>query len=178
MRTSLLIALLTVLVGCAKAPRWHDSGIPGALITTNMLMAAGESQGITMDGRQGLFLRLPEKYWIEGEGYFRFTLSSGDAEQLLRAYRDLLHQRTASLGGAITTASDAGSRGFTYQYTWGAAVTEAQRTFLNLQFKPAPGGRQQVRGADGASDGVVSVSCFGTTNGPMQIVVFCYEHRR
>jgi|GEM_PF-3345563 hypothetical protein len=151
-----------IVIGCVTThPIWHDSGISKTLNADAPLLMAGKTQGIMLDGRSGQ-THMPGQYWIERERYFRVTISSGSAYQLLRAYENELHQETANLGGKIANGTFAGDtneiRGFSYQYNWG--------------------GKERIGGWDGGNDGVVGVFSFAGTSNQMQIVLFCYEHKR
>jgi len=156
--TKLAVILVCILVtGCVTAPRWHDSGISKALNTDDLLLAAGQPQGIVLGGRPGQ-THMPGEYWTERERYFRFSISSGTTEQLMRAYQDALVQKIASLGGKVANGTSAENRGFSFQYNWG--------------------GKERIGGWDGGDDGVVGVFYSVGTNAQMQAVLFCYEHKR
>jgi hypothetical protein len=162
LQISAIIVACLLAAGCSTAPPiWHDSGISKVLNSDAPLLTAGKAQDITLNGRPGQ-THMPGQYWIERERYFRVTISSGSAYQLLRAYENELHQETASLGGKIANGTFAGDtneiRGFSYQYNWG--------------------GKERIGGWDGGNDGVVGVFSFASTNNQMQIVLFCYEHKR
>src|SRR6266498_1329302 len=98
----LVAGILTA--GGARVPTFNDSGIPKALNTDALLLTAGKPQGIGFDGRT-VRLSNPSEYAVERESYFRVTISSGTADQLVRAYKDAFYTETAGRGGHIRTAT-------------------------------------------------------------------------
>ena len=149
MRTLSVITIL-LLVVLTGCSRMTSSGIPKTLNSDALLKTVGASQGISLSpGSDG-------EAWdarsVETERRFHATISSGTSGQLLASYRRGVERTIASMGGTIHGTGISGSaddvRDFSFSYTW-----------------------------DG-NDGIVRVYSFTATNSEVQVVLFCYEHRR
>jgi len=149
MRALPVIAIL-MLVVLTGCSRMTSSGLPKTLNSDTVLKTVGASQGIALSpGSDG-------EAWdtrsVESERRFHATISSGTSGQLLASYRREVERTITSMGGAIRGTGITGSaddvRDFSFSYTWDS------------------------------NDGIVRVYSFAGTNGEVQIVLFCYEHRR
>ena len=146
-KTCLILMLAFVFAGCG---RMSSSGIPKALNTDALMLAAGRSQGITLTPASHGETWNPR--FTETERRFFATISSGTSKQLLAAYRHEVERTITSMGAAIHETGISGTaddvHDFSYGYTWGN------------------------------TDGIVRVYSFAGTNGQVQVVLFCYEHSR
>ena len=149
MRTLSVIAIL-LLVVLTGCNRMTSSGIPKALNSDTLLKSAGASQGVALlPGGDG---EAWDSRSVEAERRFHVTVSSGASGQLLAAYRREVERTITSMGGEIHGTGISGSaddvRNFSFSYTWEG------------------------------NDGIVRVYSFTGTNSEVQVVLFCYEHRK
>jgi hypothetical protein len=157
-----LIIGVTCLVGMGVLLKQRDpdrrfpisqtnSGIPGKLDTEELIRAAGQSQGITLSdiGERG---SASSPYAMETERHFRLTLSSGRKGQLLAAYRasvrHAIESSEATIHGSGLSGTERDVQDFSYDYNW----------HWNA--------------------GIVKVYSFEGTNGDIEVISLCYEHRR
>jgi hypothetical protein len=151
--TSIHTTLLTfaaLIAGSCGCVRMKDSGIPTALRTAPLLPTSGLMQGVT-----GLVDANGETHGssaIRSERESLITISSGDAGELITAYRSQVKRQIESLGGKIighgTSGTETALRGFSYDYDWMA------------------------------NTGIVRVHSCTHADGQIEIGLFCYEHRR
>ena len=127
----------------------NSSGIPKALNTDTQMIAAGQPHGITLAGDS--HGEAYDSRSFESERRFYATISSGSPGQLVAAYRDQVERTITNMGGEIQGTGIFGSthdvRDFSCHYAWRR------------------------------NDGFVRVYSFVGTNGQVQVVMFCYEHR-
>ncbi len=149
MRGNSVVTLL-LLVVLTGCSRMTSSGIQKTLIGDALLKTAGASQGIALSPSGHGEAR--DTRSTKSERRFHATLSSGTRGQLLAAYRREVERTITSMGGAIHGTGISGSmndvRDFSFSYKWGG------------------------------NDGIVQVYSFADTSGEVQVVLFCYEHRR
>ena len=151
MRTTLTIILLSLLLAATGCGRITTSGIPNQLNSDTPIQTAGHPQGITLSppGSHGESWDLRS---VETERRFYATISSGTSGQLMAAYRQEVERIITSTGAKIHETGIIGTEhdvlDFSYGYAWHA------------------------------TDGIIRASSFTGTNGQVQVVIFCYEHRR
>ena len=138
-----------LLLVLAGCTQMTSSGIPQALNTDALLQTAGSSQGITLAGPSSGEGRDPDS--VETERRFRAAISSGTSGQLLAAYRRQVEHTITNMGGDIHGRGISGTaddvHDFSYSYAWHR------------------------------NKGIIRVYSFPTTNGTVDAVLFCYEHR-
>lgn len=155
LKTRLLAAvgIVALLGGCGHFFSWNVSGIPDALDKENPILTAGAPFGINLS------LGGNKRAWREGaletERRFHASLSSGTRGQLVAAYQAEVKRMVESRGGTINgsgTSDTAGElsnlSGFSYDYDW--------------------------RG----NTGIVRVYSFDGTDGAVELISLCYEHRK
>jgi len=143
-----LPGILALLVGCGGLV--NTSSIPNKLDTEALILAAGRTQGIKLSttGERG---SSHSQRSLETERRFHANLSSGTRGQFFAAYRDQVRRLIEAAGATINGSGLSGSEtdvvDFSYDYDW--------------------------RG----NAGIVNVYSFDGTNGDVQIILLCYEHR-
>ena len=142
------VGILVLMVGCGQL--LTTSAIPAKLDTEALILAAGKTQGIKLssNGERGSSQSQRSR---ETERHFHATLSSGTRGQFVAAYRDqvrrLIETAGATINGSGLSGTETDTVDFSYDYDW--------------------------RG----NAGIVRVYSFGGTNGDVQIISLCYEHR-
>ena len=147
------VGIVALLGGCGQLFSWNASGIPDALDKENPILTAGTRLGIKLSlGGNG-------RSWHEGaletERHFHATLSSGTRGQLVAAYQAEVKRTIERQGGTIngsSTSDTAGESsnlsGFSYDYAW----------------------RRNM--------GIVRVYSFDGSDGAVEVISLCYEHRK
>jgi hypothetical protein len=149
MRAISVITILLLVVSTGCS-RMTSSGIPQALNSDTLLKTVGAAQGIALSpGSHG---EASDARSVETERRFHATISSGTGGQLLASYQSEVERTIRSMGGTIHGTGISRSaddvRDFSFSYTWGGNA------------------------------GIVRVYSFNGTNSSVQVVLFCYEHRR
>ncbi len=149
MRTISALTVLLLVMLTGCAPM-VGSGIPKALSSDVLIRTAGSSQGLSIVGSGEETGN--DSGWIMSERRFQGTISSGTAGQLVAAYRTSVERTVKNFGGAIRGTGMSGSTNdltdFSFDYTWGGI------------------------------HGVVRGYSFAGTNGQVEVILFCYEHRK
>lgn len=145
-----VLALVTLIILIAGCGRMNDSGIPKALNTDALLRTAGQAQGVTFGAMGSGESR--SGFAVQSEHEFAVTISSGTSGQLLATYRGEVKRQIESMGATIHDRGLSGSEidvsAFSYGYRWSG------------------------------NEGIVRVHSFAKTNGQIEVLLFCYEHRR
>ena len=148
-RASSLIAVGFLFV-LTGCERLVSSGIPKTLNSETQLKFAGAPQGVSLSGSS--YGEAWDTRSAQCERRFDATISSGTSGQLLAAYRKEVERTITNMGGAIHGTGVSGGtndvKDFSFDYTWGG------------------------------NDGIVRAYSFTDTSGQVQVVMFCYEHRK
>jgi hypothetical protein len=145
-----MLVFVTLIALTGGCGRMNDSGIPKALNTDALLRTAGQGQGVTFGAVGSGDGR--SGFAVQAEREFAITISSGTSGELLAAYRGEVKRQIESTGAKIHDTGLSGSEtnvgAFSYGYSWSG------------------------------NEGIVRVNAFPKTNGQVEILLFCYEHRR
>jgi len=151
LKAKLLVILMGVfmLMGCSA--RFRDSGIPWVFESDQLIHKVGAAQGMFIASSGKGSGAGAHSVFVERK--FCITVTSGTAQELLKAFQSVVRQEIESRGARIRVSGN-GLVGkddvwsFSYAYVW-----------------------------DG-NEGFVRVYCVSGTNGQIRLFLLCYEHRK